>query len=79
LPLLVNELKSKIATLNPVVSHTNVKEAKERHLGSKGLKNELEILASYRFQKLKQSSTNGVVDAVLIWAQRKLSLIFLMM
>ena len=74
LPLLVNELKSKLASLRPVVSHTSVKEAKERHLGSKALKNELESLALSRLLQVKDFSTNGVVTAVLTWAKRKLTL-----
>jgi hypothetical protein len=75
LPLLVNELKSKLASLRPVVSHTSVKEAKERHLGSKALKTELESIALGRFQELKESATNGVVKTMVIWAKRKLFLV----
>ncbi len=71
LPLLVNELKSKLAAMHPVVSHTSVKEAKERHLGSKALKTELESLASSKFQQMKESSSRDVVLAILKWADRK--------
>ncbi len=66
----MNELKSKLASLSPI-SHTSVKEAKERHLGSKALKAELEALASNRFEQLKQSSTDGVIEAIIMWAKRK--------
>ena len=71
LPLLVNELKSKLAALHPVVSHTSVKEAKERHLGSKALKVELESMASFQFEQIKESSTKDAVLAILKWADRK--------
>lgn len=70
LPLLVKELKSKLAQLSPI-SHTSVKEAKERHLGSKALKSELESLASGRFEQLKKCSTDGVVEAIRVWTMRK--------
>ena len=58
--------------MHPVVSHTSVKEAKERHLGSKALKIELESLAASKFQQIKESSTKDVVLAILKWAERKL-------
>ena len=72
LPRLVKELKSKLASLGPEESHTSVKEAKERHLGSKALKGELEALASRRFNRLKAASLERVVDLVRLWAERKL-------
>ena len=71
LPLLVKELKSKLASLGPEVSHTNVKEAKERHLGSKALKGELEALASRRFNRLKRASLDRVRSLVKLWTERK--------
>lgn len=74
----MNELKAKLETLSPI-SHTSVKEAKERHLGSKALKAELEALSNSRLQKLKVSSTKGVVKAVLLWADRKSCLLKLML
>ena len=48
LTLLVKELKQKLELIgsNGDVSYSSVKEAKERHLGSKALKVELEVLAS---------------------------------
>ena len=48
LTLLVKELKQKLELIgsNRDVSCSSVKEAKERHLGSKALKVELEVLAS---------------------------------
>ncbi len=66
----MNELKAKLVTLSSI-SHTSVKEAKERHLGSKALKAELEALSVTHLQKLKVSSTKGVMKAVLLWADCK--------
>ena len=71
LPLLVKELKSKLASLGPEASHTNVKEAKERHLGSKALKGELEALAGRRFNRLKERSLDRVQSLVRVWVDRK--------
>jgi len=71
LPLLVNELKAKLETLSDI-SHTVVKEAKERHLGSKSLKMELEALAAGQWLKVREFSTHGVVKAISMWAERKL-------
>lgn len=73
LPLLVKELKSKLASLGPEVSHTNVKEAKERHLGSKALKGELEALASRRFNRLKRASLDRVRSLVKLWTEHEQS------
>ena len=54
LTLLVKELKQKLELIgsNGDVSCSSVKEAKERHLGSKALKVELEALASRRLKRL---------------------------
>ena len=67
----MKELKSKLASLGPEISHTSVKEAKERHLGSKALKGELEALASRRFNRLKATSIERIVGLVRLWAERK--------
>jgi len=73
LDLLVQELRTKLASLSSV-THTSVKEAKERHLGSKALKTELESLACQRFQQVKELSTKNVVSTIRQWAIRKFSL-----
>mmetsp|Transcript_27555 Transcript_27555/g.31551 ORF Transcript_27555/g.31551 Transcript_27555/m.31551 type:complete len:152 (+) Transcript_27555:1281-1736(+) len=67
LDLLVQELRTKLASLSSV-THTSVKEAKERHLGSKALKTELESLACQRFQQVKELSTKNVVSTIRQWA-----------
>ena len=60
--------------MGPNVSHTNVKEAKERHLGSKALKSELEALASRRLNRLKIASLDRVRDLFRVWVERKCKL-----
>eukprot|EP00559_Dactyliosolen_fragilissimus_P000843 CAMPEP_0184868062 /NCGR_PEP_ID=MMETSP0580-20130426/28950_1 /TAXON_ID=1118495 /ORGANISM="Dactyliosolen fragilissimus" /LENGTH=1707 /DNA_ID=CAMNT_0027368695 /DNA_START=308 /DNA_END=5432 /DNA_ORIENTATION=- len=60
LKLLVQELREKLDSMGPDVSHTSVKEAKERHLASKALKEELEGLARKRFRRIKESSMEKV-------------------
>jgi len=67
LPLLVNELKAKLESYHHV-SHTTVKLSKERHLASKTLKTELQILANRRFQTLKDMATHRVMNIVRCWA-----------
>lgn len=71
LTLLVKELKEKLEIIGPSVSYSSVKEAKERHLGSKALKNELEALASRRFQRLKDSFAANCLSIVNEWALRE--------
>lgn len=70
LPLLVNELQSKMDNLMPRnVSHTTVKETKETHLLSKTLKTELQELANRRFLRDRETATHRVVMLMMIWAK----------
>jgi len=71
LPLVVKELQSKLESLSPHVSHTTVKHAKEKHLASKNLKNELQSLADRRFQRLKETATERVIAIMAMWAQHE--------
>lgn len=67
LTLLVVELKEKLELIGDSVSHTLVKQAKERHLGSKTLKVELEQLATRRFQRLKEFLSNNSLSMINDW------------
>jgi len=67
LTLLVVELKEKLELIGNSVSHTLVKQAKERHLGSKTLKVELEQLATRRFQRLKEFLSNNSLSIINEW------------
>lgn len=71
LPLLVKELEAKLEFLSPSVSHTTVKQAKERHLKSKSLKLELQNLANRRFERAKEAGTDKVATIIRLWAQCK--------
>lgn len=62
LPLLVEELKGKLDAMPPTVSHTAVKQAKEKHLVSKQLKTNLHDLASRRFQVAKEVAPLRITD-----------------
>ena len=71
LPHLIHELNLKLEHMNiKNVSHTSVKEAKERHFGSKSLKMELESLARRRFQRLQNASTD-VTSMIQLWAKHE--------
>lgn len=74
LMLLVNELKEKLELIGDSVSYSSVKEAKERHLGSKALKSELESLACRRFQKLKETCTDHSLSIMSEWTLREESI-----
>lgn len=71
LPQVVEELSAKLETLGNNISHTSVKEAKNRHLGSKSLKAELDALARRRFQRLKETSTHKVIEMSKLWAKQE--------
>ena len=53
------------------MSHTRVKEAKKRHLGSKKLKIELEALATRRLNALKKIATESTLSIINEWALRE--------
>jgi hypothetical protein len=71
LTLLVKELKEKLVLIGTTVSHSSVKEAKERHLGSKALKSELSALASRRLHRLKESCVENSLSIINEWAIRE--------
>ena len=70
LPMLVTELEAKMASVGNV-THTDVKKLKEIHLVSKSLKAELSALATRRFLRLRETSTERVIGLMTVWAQRK--------
>ena len=72
LPALVEELKGKLRSLPPNISHSSVKRAKERHLISKNIKEDLQQLAEKRFQRARETSTERVIAMIKLWAERKL-------
>jgi len=74
LKLLVNELKEKLELIGDSVSYSSVREAKERHLGSKAIKGELESLACRRFQKLKETCTDHSLSIINEWTLREESI-----
>ena len=73
LPLLVEELKGKLDAMPPSISHTAVKQAKEKHLLSKQLKTSLHNLASRRFQLAKEISTSRIIEILNIWMHNEIS------
>lgn len=71
LPLLVKELEAKINAIPSSVSYSGVKAAKERHLGSKMIKKNLETLATRRLQRIKDSGCCLTLSIMKDWAIRE--------
>ncbi len=71
MPVLVKELQGKLENLGPVVSHTTVKEAKEAHLESKTLKQELHALAMRRLARARETSTERAIALMTVWAKEE--------
>jgi len=71
LPKLVKELEGKLESLDNNISHTFVKQAKERHLMSKTLKSDIQDLAARRLERLKECAVDQIVELIRLWAQRK--------
>jgi len=71
MPVLVKELQGKLENLGPVVSHTTVKEAKEAHLESKTLKQELHTLAMRRLARARETSTERAIALMTVWAKEE--------
>ena len=69
MPVLVKELQGKLENLGPVVSHTTVKEAKEAHLESKTLKQDLHTLAMRRLARARETSTERAIALMTVWAK----------
>jgi len=68
---LAKELQDKLEKLGPVVSHTTVKEAKEAHLESKLLKQELHTLAMRRLARARETSTERAIAMMTVWSKEE--------
>jgi hypothetical protein len=71
LPQLVNELERKLESFDSKVSHTYVKQAKERHLACKNIKAELQELADRRLDQAKESALEIIIGLIRLWAECK--------
>ena len=78
LPALVEELTVKLESMSPSISHTSMKKAKEKHLISKSVKEDLKKLAERRFQRTRETSTERVITMIKMWAQREYTRRFLL-
>jgi hypothetical protein len=68
MPVLVKELQAKLESVGAEVSHTTVKEAKEAHLESKKLKQELHDLAMRQLTRSRETSTERVIALMTVWS-----------
>ena len=68
MPALVKELQAKLADAG-AVTHTTVKEAKEAHLESKKLKEELHALGMRRLSRAQETSTERVIALMTVWSK----------
>jgi hypothetical protein len=71
MPALVKDLQAKLETVGADVSHTTVKEAKEAHLDSKALKQELNELGMRRLTRSRETSTERVIALMTIWSKEE--------
>lgn len=71
MPVLVKELQAKLESVGGAVSHTTVKEAKEAHLESKGLKQELHNLAMRRLNRARETSTERAIALMTLWSKEE--------
>eukprot|EP00980_Cylindrotheca_fusiformis_P012643 scaffold3086_cov75-Cylindrotheca_fusiformis.AAC.9 len=71
MPQLVKDLQAKLETVGPDVSHTTVKEAKEAHLESKALKQELSELGMRRLTRTRETSTERVIALMTVWSREE--------
>jgi len=71
MPVLVKELQGKLKNLGAVVSHTIVKEAKEAHLESKALKQDLHTLAMRRLARARETSTERAIALMTVWSKEE--------
>jgi hypothetical protein len=71
MPALVKDLQAKLVTVGADVSHTTVKEAKEAHLDSKALKQELNELGMRRLTRSRETSTERVIALMTIWSKEE--------
>ena len=66
---LVGDLQDSLDALNDKVSHTSVKEAKDKHLASKTLKAELQALAIKRMTRLREKATDKTLRIIKSWVK----------
>lgn len=71
MPVLVKELQAKLEAVGADVSHTTVKDAKEAHLESKKLKEELHALAMRRLTRARETSTERAIALMTVWAKEE--------
>ena len=76
LDVVIQELEGKLDEFDPSVSHAGVKEAKERHLTSKGIKTELETLATNQFMMMKVACMDRVNEIIRLWTRCKYAILF---
>lgn len=71
MPVLVKELQVKLEAVGTDVSHTTVKEAKEAHLESKALKQELHDLSMRQLSRARETATERVIGLMTLWAKEE--------
>lgn len=71
MPQLVRDLQAKLETVGADVSHTTVKAAKEAHLESKALKQELSDLGMRRLTRTRETSTERVIALMTVWSREE--------
>ena len=76
MPEMVKELQAKLEAVGTDVSHTTVKEAKEAHLESKTLKQELHDLSMRQLTRTRETSTERVIALMAFWSREEESAAF---
>ncbi len=71
MPVLVRELQAKLEAVGADVSHTTVKEAKEAHLESKTLKQELHDLSMRQLSRARETATERAIALMTLWAKEE--------
>jgi hypothetical protein len=71
MPVLVKELQAKLEAVGADVSHTTVKEAKEAHLESKTLKQELHDLSMRQLSRARETATERVIALMNLWSKEE--------
>lgn len=71
LPVLVKELQAKLEAVGTDVSHTTVKEAKEAHLESKALKQELHDLSMRQLSRARETATERAIALMTLWSKEE--------
>lgn len=71
MPEMVKELQAKLEAVGTEVSHTTVKEAKEAHLESKALKQELHDLSMRQLTRTRETSTERAIALMAFWSKEE--------